>query len=56
VLRDTSFTREDFDEMDLEKGREPFSMLPTLQDCHSKNPNKEWARLAIDSKILGNEK
>jgi len=54
MLRDTSIAQEDFDEMDREKGREPFSMLPTLKDYYSKT-NKEWASLAI-AKILGNEK
>jgi len=55
MFRDTSFTQEDFDEIDCEKGREPFSMLPKLQDCYSKNPKEEWARLAI-AEILGNKK
>jgi len=55
TLRDTSFTQEDFDDMDRKKGREHFSMLPTLQDYYSKNPNEEWVRLAMD-KIWGNEK
>jgi len=54
MLRDTSITQEDFDEMDREKGREPFSMLPTLKDYYSKT-KEEWARLTI-AKVLGNEK